>query len=162
MEEEDSSGVGWPHDLLLMRDKARASLQQLQAADVYAAWMDNVQAAVNTTMPWPDMPKRASFGFSGSAHSLAAAGKTPKPQSPNPQPPTPPPNPQPQSPNPNHQPLSHITGISLILIERANDDVGALNAGAMHCLASHSYASVCDESLSLSIADPLHPCPQSL
>jgi hypothetical protein len=85
MEEEDSSGVGWPHDLLLMRDKARASLQQLQAADVYAAWMDNVQAAVNTTMPWPDMPKRASFGFSGSAHSLAAAGKTPKPQASNPQ-----------------------------------------------------------------------------
>ena len=114
MEEEDSSGVGWPHDLLLMRDKARASLQQLQAADVYAAWMDNVQAAVNTTMPWPDMPKRASFGFSGSAHSLAAAGKSPKPQSPNPQPPNPTPKPttpipqsQPPTSLPHHRHISH-------------------------------------------------------
>ena len=34
MEEEDSSGVAWPHDLLLLRDAARVALQQLSAADV--------------------------------------------------------------------------------------------------------------------------------
>jgi hypothetical protein len=74
MEEEDSSGVAWPHDLLLLRDAARAGLRQMQAAEVHAAWMDNVRAAMNETLPWPQLPKRASFGFCGSAHSLAAAG----------------------------------------------------------------------------------------
>jgi hypothetical protein len=74
MEEEDSSGVAWPHDLLLLRDLARSELRQLQAAEVYGAWVENVNAAMNATNQWPDLPKRASFGFCGTAHSLAAAG----------------------------------------------------------------------------------------
>ncbi len=53
MEEEDSSGVAWPHDLLLLRDAAHAQLRQLQASDAHAAWIDNVQAAMNATLPWP-------------------------------------------------------------------------------------------------------------
>jgi hypothetical protein len=71
MEEEDSSGVAWPHDLLLLRDAARAELRPLLAADVYAAWLDNVQAAMNATAQWPDLPKRASFGFCGAPFPFA-------------------------------------------------------------------------------------------
>ncbi len=37
MEEEDSSGVAWPHDLLLLRDAARAQLRQLNASEVYVS-----------------------------------------------------------------------------------------------------------------------------
>jgi hypothetical protein len=74
MEEEDSSGVAWPHDLLLLRDSARSAQRQLLAAEVYAAWTDNIQEAMNATAQWSEVPKRASFGFCGTAHSLAAAG----------------------------------------------------------------------------------------
>ena len=71
MEEEDSSGVAWPHDLLLLRDAARGGLRPLLAADVYAAWLDNVRAAMNATAQWPDLPKRASFGFCGTSIPFA-------------------------------------------------------------------------------------------
>ena len=71
MEEEDSSGVAWPHDLLLLRDAARAGLRPLLAADAYAAWANNVQAAMNATAQWPHLPKRASFGFCGTSLPFA-------------------------------------------------------------------------------------------